>query len=507
MSEVASPAQPVDEVADSPWPALWALCLGFFMILLDTTIVAVGTPAIMSGLHADLGQVVWVTSAYLLAYAVPLLVSGRLGDRLGPKNVYLAGLAVFTIASLWCGLTGSIEGLIAARVLQGLGAAAMTPQTMAVITRIFPAETRGTAMGFWGAVAGVATLVGPILGGVLIDHVGWEWIFFINVPVGIVAFLLAVKLVPSLPVHTHSFDWVGVALSGVGMFLLVFGLQEGNRYDWGTITGVVSVPLLIVLGVLVLVGFVVWQRFTRAEPLVPLALFRFRNFSLANIAIFGVGVAITAMNFPIMVWAQSVRGWTPTQSALLMAPTALLTLGLAPMAGKLVNRVHPRLLAGFGLSCFVIGIVWYALALHDDTSWWQLLAPAIVLGLANAFMWSPISVTATRTLPPSRAGAGSGVYNATRQLGAVLGSATIAALMESRLAARLGSHASSGAETGTGTKVPAIAAEQFSRAMGESLFLPAIIVACGVVAVAFFTNPHDASGDGGPSQAGRRVDA
>lgn len=508
MSErTASTLAPVDETAENPWPALWALCLGFFMILLDTTIVAVGTPAIMGGLHADLGQVVWVTSAYLLAYAVPLLVSGRLGDRLGPKNVYLVGLAVFTLASLWCGLTGSIEGLIAARVLQGLGAAAMSPQTMAVITRIFPGETRGTAMGFWGAVAGVATLVGPILGGVLIDHVGWEWIFFINVPVGIVALALAAKLVPALPVHSHSFDWVGVVLSGIGMFLLVFGLQEGNRYDWGTISGVLSVPLLIGLGVLVLIGFIVWQRCTRAEPLVPLSLFTFRNFSLANIAIFGVGLAITAINFPVMVWAQSVRGWTPTQSALLMAPTAVLTLGLAPVAGKLVNRMHPRILAGFGLTCFAIGIVWYGLALHDDTPWWHLMAPALVLGLANAFMWSPISVTATRTLPPSRAGAGSGVYNATRQLGAVLGSATIAALMESRLAARLGDHASGGAEGAAATKVPPVIAEEFSRAMGESLYLPAIVVAVGVVAVAFFVNPHGESRGQAAPAPGRKVNA
>lgn len=235
-----------------------------------------------------------------------------------------------------------------------------------------------------------------------------------------------------------------------------------------------------------------WQRLTRAEPLIPLVLFTFRNFSLANVAIFGVGLAITAMNFPIMVWAQSVRGWTPTQAALLMAPTAVLTLGLAPVAGRLVNRMHPRLIAGFGLTCFAVGIVWYGLALHSDTPWWQLVAPALVLGLANAFMWAPISVTATRTLPPARAGAGSGVFNATRQLGAVLGSAAIAALMESRLASHLGGYSMPAGEAGASARVPAVAAESFSRAMGESLYLPAAVVAVGVVAVLFFVNPHQA---------------
>ena len=206
---------PATEPKD-PWPALFALCLGFFMILVDSTIVSVATPAIVEDLRTDVNNVVWVTSAYLLAYAVPVLITGRLGDRFGPKRLYLAGLTVFTLASLWCGLTGSIEGLIVARVVQGLGASMITPQTMAIITRIFPAARRGAAMALWGATAGVATLVGPILGGVLVDGLGWEWIFFVNVPVGLLAFVLAWRLVPTLTTNNHSFDWLGVALSGVG---------------------------------------------------------------------------------------------------------------------------------------------------------------------------------------------------------------------------------------------------------------------------------------------------
>ena len=178
-----------------PWPALFALCLGFFMILVDTTIVTVATPAIISDLHADVNSVVWVTSAYLLAYAVPVLITGRLGDRFGPKNLYLVGLTVFTLASLWCGLTTSIEMLIAGPGASRESAPAMlTPQTMSVITRIFPADKRGQAMALWGATAGVATLVGPILGGILVDALGWQWIFFINIPVGIIGFVLAVRL-------------------------------------------------------------------------------------------------------------------------------------------------------------------------------------------------------------------------------------------------------------------------------------------------------------------------
>ncbi len=236
----------------SPWRALWALVVGFFMILLDTTIVSVANPAIKAALDpatANLDNVVWVTSAYLLAYAVPLLLTGRLGDRFGPKRIYLTGLIVFTVSSLLCGLSGTLPLLIAARALQGLGAAMMTPQTMAVITRTFPATQRGAAMGLWGATAGVATLVGPIAGGVSVDALGWEWIFFINVPVGIIAWFLAFRLVPALPTHPHRFDTTGVVLSGASLFLIVFGLQEGESYNWGQIWGPISVWGLIIAGV------------------------------------------------------------------------------------------------------------------------------------------------------------------------------------------------------------------------------------------------------------------
>ncbi len=188
-TERPNPAGPVN-----PWHALWAMMVGFFMILLDSTIVAVANPSIMAKLGTGYDTVIWVTSAYLLGYAVPLLVAGRLGDRFGPKNLYLIGLAVFTAASLGCGLSGSIGMLITARVVQGIGAGLLTPQTLSLITRIFPAERRGVAMSVWGATAGVATLVGPLAGGVLVDALGWEWIFFINVPIGIAGLALALWL-------------------------------------------------------------------------------------------------------------------------------------------------------------------------------------------------------------------------------------------------------------------------------------------------------------------------
>ena len=318
MSSTPTPATADPSKHDEirAWPALWSLVIGFFMILVDSTIVSVATPAIMEGLDAGIDSVIWVTSAYLLAYAVPLLVTGRLGDRFGPKRIYLVGLVVFTLSSAWCGLSGTVEALILARVLQGLGAALMTPQTMSVITRIFPPERRGAAMGLWGSVAGVATLVGPVLGGILVDSAGWEWIFFINVPVGIIGFVLASRLVPTLPTTSHRFDMLGVFLSAAGLFCLVFGIQEGETYNWGTIAGPLSVWSLIITGIVLLVAFVVWQKMNPGEPLVPLRLFRDRNFSLANTSISAMGFAITTMSLPLMLYAQTVRGLSPTQAAL-----------------------------------------------------------------------------------------------------------------------------------------------------------------------------------------------
>lgn len=475
---------------DNPWPALWALVLGFFMILVDSTIVSIATPALMAHFAADINQVLWVTSAYLLAYAVPLLITGRLGDRVGPKRMYMIGLFVFTASSLWCGLTGSITGLIAARVVQGLGASMMTPQTMAVITRTFPPQRRGSAMALWGATAGVATLVGPLLGGVLIDALDWRWIFFVNVPVGIIGLVAAWRLVPSLSTHSHAFDWVGVALSAVGLFCGVFAIQEGEQYDWGVITGWISVPLLLGIGAVLLIAFVWWQSRVRTEPLVPLSLFLDRNFSMANIAIVMVGFSVTAMVFPFTLYAQTVRGLSPTGAALLFAPQAIVSIILAPIAGRLIDRVHPRILAGAGLITWSLGMFGLSHIMRPETPTWEILLNATVLGIGGSFVWGPLSTSASRNLPRHLAGAGSGVYNTTRQIGSVLGSAAIAALMQARFAAHLGGESTGAASMGghSGTLPPAVA-DGMSAALSESILLPAAVLIVAAIAALLLERP------------------
>jgi EmrB/QacA subfamily drug resistance transporter len=464
-----------------PWHALWALLIGFFMILVDATIVAVANPSIMAHLNVDYDAVIWVTSAYLLAYAVPLLVAGRLGDRYGPKNVYLLGLVVFTAASLWCGLSGSIGMLVAARVVQGVGAALLTPQTLSVITRIFPPHRRGVAMSVWGATAGVATLVGPLAGGVLVDHLGWQWIFIVNVPVGIIGLVLAVWLVPALPTVSHRFDLPGVVLSGVGMFLIVFALQEGQAFDWPLwIWGIIAV------GVVTMAVFVYWQSINTGEPLIPLVIFGDRDFSMSNVGVATIGFVATSMLLPLMFYAQSVCGLTPTRAALLTAPMAVATGVLAPLVGRIVDRSHPRPIVGFGFSVIAIGLTWLSIEMTPTTPIWRLVLPLTALGIGMAFIWSPLAATATRNLPPQLAGAGSGVYNTTRQVGSVLGSAGMAAFMASRLSAEIpgGADAAPRGE-GAAAQLPEFLHAPFAAAMSQAMLLPAFVALFGVVAALF----------------------
>ncbi|MGD9620268.1 MAG: MFS transporter [Mycolicibacterium sp.] len=472
----------------NPWYSLWALLIGFFMILVDATIVPVANPAIMSSLGADYPAVIWVTSAYLLAYAAPLLVCGRLGDRYGPKNIYILGLAVFTVASLWCGLSDSVGMLIAARVLQGVGAALLTPQTLSLITRIFPAHRRGVAMSVWGATAGVATLIGPLLGGVLVEQLGWQWIFIVNVPVGVMGLLVALWLVPVLPVHEQRFDIPGVLLSATGMFLVVFALQEGQARDWAP-----WIWAVVAVGIAVMAVFFWWQSVTTGEPLIPLRIFGDRDFTMSSFGVATIGFVATAMIVPLMFFAQAVCGLTPTQAALLTAPMAVATGVLAPWVGRIVDRAHPRSVLGFGFSVMAIGLTWLSIEMTPVTPIWRLVLPMTAVGVAMAFIWSPLAATGTRNISAQLAGAGSGVYNTTRQVGSALGSAGIAAFMVSRLSAELPGVADAALPAeGAVTELPEFLHAPFAAAMSQAMLLPAFVALFGVV-IALFLVGFDGS--------------
>jgi EmrB/QacA subfamily drug resistance transporter len=422
----------------NPWAALSALCLGFFMILLDTTIVSIAIPAMLRGLNAGLNSVVWVISVYLLTYAVPMLFTSRLGDRFGPKQVFLAGLVVFTGASLWCGLSGTVTMLIVARAVQGLGAALMTPQTLSFITHLFPPAKRGPAMGMWGGIAGLATITGPLLGGVLVQHFGWEWIFIVNVPIGVVAIVLTMVLVPNWqPKHSHSFDVVGILLSSAGLFCVVFGVQNGQTYAWGTVTGPITVFEIIGAGVLLLAGFVVWQRYNRSEPLVPLKIFQNRNFSAGTLTSMTVGFAMTGMFIPLVIYIQSVIGLTPTMAGVLTAPMSLLAGIAAPFVGNLSDKVNGKYLVMFGLGALAAGLGVIAVQATPSTNAWSLIPALLVCGLGIGYIFSPMSNVTMGSVEPRLAGTASGVFNTSRQVGGVLGAAAIGVLLQARITASI----------------------------------------------------------------------
>lgn len=433
MSTSTAPRALVDLHGRSPWSILPALCLGFFMIMLDTTIVNIAVPTLVSTFHTSITAVGWVNSAYLLTFAVLLLVTGRLGDRYGPRPVFIAGLVVFTLSSMACGLSPSIGWLIAARAVQGVGGAMMTPQTMAMITRVFPPRTRGAALGVWGSVAGVATIAGPLIGGLLVESAGWEWIFYVNVPVGVVALWFAVRWLPSLETHQRTFDVLGMVLSIAGMFLLIFGIQEGSTYDWGTIRGPITVWGVIGTGLVVLVAFG-WLQLRRGdEALLPMHLFSNRTFLLANTAGGALGFAMVGIFFPLTIFLQSILGLSPIHAALVSLPGSLISGLLAPVAGRLSDKVPPKWIVAFGFLMFTGSVFWLSSWINAEASPWRLLAPMAMFGLGTGTVFSPLGNLAASALDHRTAGAGSGVFNTNRQVGSVIGSAAMVALLTSRL--------------------------------------------------------------------------
>jgi EmrB/QacA subfamily drug resistance transporter len=422
----------------NPWLVLLVLTTGFFMILLDTTIVNVAIPAMSTGLSTTLDQILWVLNAYILVYAVLLITAGRLGDLFGQRTLFAIGLFVFTLASALCGISQTVNELIAARILQGVGGALLTPQTLAILTSIFPPERRGAAFGVWGGVAGLATIAGPTIGGAIITYINWRWIFFINVPIGIAALVATFAIIPDLrPGRRQGWDLVGVALATVGLFGIVFGLIEGQRYDWGQITStIITIPEVIGAGAVMIVLFIIWERY-QAHPLVPLSLFEDRNFAVANWIAAAISFGMLSMFLPITIYLQSVRGFSALTAGLTIAPMSLTSMVVAPFAGRFSDRIGGKYILMTGISLFTIGMASLAFVAGPDSTWINFLVPTIIAGAGMGMTFAPMTTVAMRNISPRIAGAASGVLNTIRQLGAAIGSAVIGAILQNRLAVSL----------------------------------------------------------------------
>ncbi|MFD0683313.1 DHA2 family efflux MFS transporter permease subunit [Actinomadura fibrosa] len=418
----------------NPWAILLTLSLGFFMTLLDLTIVNIAIPSMLDKLEASLDEVLWVVNAYVLVLAVLLITAGRLGDLWGKKNLFIAGVAVFTLASLACGIAQDPTQLIAARAVQGLGAALLMPQTMSIIINVFPPERRGAALGVWGAVAGVSTIAGPTVGGLLVTSLDWRWIFFVNLPIGILVLAMAV---PILPGHTrtvrHRFDVLGVLLASAALFCLVFALTEGQKYDWNE-----GIWGLIAASAALFAVFVVHQRGQQdREPLVPFSLFRDRNFTILNFVGAAVSIGMIGMFLPLTIYMQSVLGYSALKAGLVIAPSSLMSMFLAPVAGKLSDRVGGKFILMGGLTLYALGMLWIVALADVGTSWPTFIPAFIVAGIGIGGVFAPMATEATRNVPPALAGAASGVNNTIRQVGSVLGSAAVGAVLQNRLAVSL----------------------------------------------------------------------
>ncbi|WP_052371430.1 MFS transporter [Amycolatopsis taiwanensis] len=418
----------------NPWAVLLTLSLGFFMTLLDLTAVNVAIPSMLDDMHTSLDEVLWVINIYILVLAALLITFGRLGDMRGPRTMFIVGVAVFTVASVLCALSRNPAQLIAARAVQGLGAAALMPQTMTIIIATFPAERRGTALGIWGAVAGVATIAGPTLGGFLVSTAGWRWIFFINIPIGVIVLALAVVLVPDLRHGARrKLDIVGVLLAAATLVCLTFALTEGQRYDWTA-----GIWGLLGGGVLLLVIFLVQQGLRqRGEPLLPFGLFRDRNYAVMSFVSATVQVGMMGLFLPVMIYLQSVLRFSAIKAGLVMAPAMVLSAVVSPVAGRMADRIGGKYILMAGLALFATGLAWLALVADVGRTWYEFQPALIVAGFGIGCVFGPMVTVAMYNVEPGMAGAASGALNTIRQIGTVIGSAAVGALLQNRLAGAL----------------------------------------------------------------------
>jgi EmrB/QacA subfamily drug resistance transporter len=413
------------------WWALALLCSAFFMVVLDVSIVNVALPSIEKDLHFSRTDLQWVLSAYALTFGGFLLLGGRTADLLGRRRVFMCGVALFTAASLLCGLSNSEGMLIAARAVQGLGAAILSPAALSIITTTFEeGSERNKALGIWGAMGGTGAAVGVLAGGVLTKLLGWEWIFFVNVPVGVFVLLTTRSIVRESRAETgeRRFDALGAAVITAGLVLLVFALTQANKYGWGSWQTIGCLAVSAVLQAL----FLVIEHRSKA-PLVPLGIFRrLRTLTGANVVAFLLGALTFAMFFQLSLYMQQVLGLSPLQSGagyLAVALTAIVSSGIAQATVTKIG-VKPALLVG--LSAMGLGNLWFTQVSADGSYAVDLLPGFIAIGIGLGFSFVPVSIAALAGVGAREAGLASGLFNTSQQIGGALGVAVISTVATNR---------------------------------------------------------------------------
>jgi EmrB/QacA subfamily drug resistance transporter len=452
------------------WWTLVAVSFGLFMIMLDNTVVNVALPSIREDLGISISELEWVVNAYALTFGVLLLSGGKLADMFGRRRMFIAGLLIFTAASLWCGLAGDAGSLIAARTVQGVGAALMNPATLSIITATFPARQRGTAIGIWAGVSALALAIGPLVGGLLTERVGWSWIFFVNIPVGVLAIVAARVFVDESKDTSREqrLDLPGLATSALGLFALTYGLIQTNTHPWG------STRVLVLLGaaVLLLAAFVVLESRQRL-PMLDLSLFKNPTFAGANAVMALVGLAMFGVFFYNSLFVQNVLGFSALQTGATFLPMTLLIMVVAPMAGKFTDRIGPRWLMASGLTLLTVSLLLFG-TMDESSTFWNILPGLVVGGIGMAITMAPTTAAAMSSVPVDKAGVGSAVINSMRQVGGSLGIAVMGTLVATAVT--------------VGERSPAYAA-QFVDGYHRALFVGAMILIAGAVLAVLTIRP------------------
>jgi EmrB/QacA subfamily drug resistance transporter len=448
------------------WWTLAAVAFGLFMIMLDNTIVNVALPSIQRSLHMSISSLEWIVTAYALTFAALLITGGKLGDLYGRKRMFIAGLVVFTLASLACGLAPNAGFLIGARAVQGIGAALMNPATLSIITATFPPKERGQAIGIWAGVSALALAIGPLIGGLIVDNINWHWIFYVNVPVGVVGIIVSRWVIAESrdTSHEQSIDLPGLVTSGGSLLALSYALIEGNKHGWGS-------PEIVGLfvGAAVLLAAFIWLELRQRLPMLDLGLFKIGSFAGANIVAMLVSLGMFGVFFFISLYVQNVLGYSPTKAGAIFLPMTILIILIAPIAGKLSDRVGSRWLMGAGMAILGVSLLLYQrIGLH--TGFWSLLPQLVLGGVGMALTMSPMTSAAMGSVPVDKAGVGSGVLNSFRQVGGSLGIALMGAILLSY------QHP---------TKSKVIAAQEFVNGLHAALLVSAFI-AFAAAAVAVF---------------------
>ena len=456
------------------WWTLAAVAFGLFMIMLDNTVVNVALPSIAADLGVGLSELEWIVTGYALTFASLMLTGGKLADMLGRRLIFVAGLVIFTLSSLACGLATSGDMLIGARVVQGAGAALMNPATLSIIAATFPPRQRGTAIGIWAGVSALALAIGPLIGGLLTEHIDWSWIFFVNVPVGVVAIAASLILIPESKDESaeQRLDLPGLLTSGLGLFALTYGLIEANAYGWtsGRILGSFAVAV-------VMLGLFVLLEMRQRLPMLDLTLFRNRTFVGANLAVLLVALAMFGVFFFVSLYMQGILGYSAVQTGAAFLPLTLLIVLVAPIAGKTSDRIGSRWLMTGGMLLVTVQLLYFS-RLGVDATFWNLLPAMLIGGAGMALVMTPSAAAAVRALPVDKSGVGSAVLNAFRQVGGSMGIAVMGAIMAHKL----------GAVTGPQVfRDP----QRFVDGFSTTLTVAAGIALVGAVVSAVLVRPHE----------------